>query len=192
MMMESSMRVVLSLSHMFVSGNPEWVFYHWDCPGTRVFANSSLPDCQVIAYLLSCWDEPVMPGICHISMRKSRVLHATNAGKGLAWLFLLLSAMSTYVDEQNCHGSCSSCSIRRCGDGMWKRCLHVSDLMVPFRVFRVDRKTGFHCCLLVSGKHLSGMEAPEYNHEWCVVNMDANVSIFRLLDKGEDGVIMLF
>lgn len=27
--------------------------------------------------------------------------------------FLLLSAMSTYVDEQNCHGSCSSCSIRR-------------------------------------------------------------------------------
>lgn len=140
MMTESSMRVVPPLSHMFVSGNPEWVFYCWYCPGTRVFANSSLPDCQVIADLWSCWDEPVMPVRCHISLRKSRVLHATNdsmwnAGKGLAWLFLLLSAMSTYVDEQNCTGSCSSCSIRRwmMAVSMWKRCLdclHVSDLMV--------------------------------------------------------------
>lgn len=64
MMTESSMRVVPPLSHMFVSGNPEWVFYYpewvfyyWYCPGTRVFANSSLPDCQVIADLWSCWDE---------------------------------------------------------------------------------------------------------------------------------------
>ena len=134
-MTESSMRVVPSLSHMFVSRNQEWVFYHCDCPETRVFANSSLPDCQVIAYLWSCWDEPVMSVRCHISLRRSRVLHAVNgnlwnAGKGLAWLFLLLSAMSTYVNEQNCPGSCSSCSIRRCDDGMWKRCLHVSDLMV--------------------------------------------------------------
>lgn len=81
-----------------------------------------------------------LPVRCHIRLRKSRVLHATNdsmwnAGKGLAWLFLLLSAMSTYVDEQNCTGSCSSCSIRRwmMAVSMWKRCLdclHVSDLMV--------------------------------------------------------------
>lgn len=33
---------------------------------------------QVIAYLWSCWDEPVMPVRCHISLRKSQVLHATN------------------------------------------------------------------------------------------------------------------
>lgn len=185
MMTESSMRVVPPLSHMFVSGNPEWVFYYpewvfycWYCPGTRVFANSSLPDCQVIADLWSCWDEPVMPVRCHIRLRKSRVLHATNdsmwnAGKGLAWLFLLLSAMSTYVDEQNCTGSCSSCSIRRwmMAVSMWKRCLdclHVSDLMVTVPCLPHGSHS-FHCCLLVSGKHLSGMEAsPEYNHEWCV------------------------
>ena len=178
MMTESSMRVVPPLSHMFVSGNPEWVFYCWYCPGTRVFANSSLPDCQVIADLWSCWDEPVMPVRCHIRLRKSRVLHATNdsmwnAGKGLARLFLLLSAMSTYVDEQNCTGSCSSCSIRRwmMAVSMWKRCLdclHVSDLMVTVPCLPRG-SSSFHCCLLVSGKHLSGMEAPpEYNHEWCV------------------------
>lgn len=155
MMTESSMRVVPPLSHMFVSGNPEWVFYYpewvfyyWYCPGTRVFANSSLPDCQVIADLWSCWDEPVMPVRCHNSLRKSRVLHATNdsmwnAGKGLAWLFLLLSAMSTYVDEQNCTGSCSSCSIRRwswllaCESDAWIASMYQT-WWLPFRVFRVE------------------------------------------------------
>lgn len=155
MMTESSMRVVPPLSHMFVSGNPEWVFYYpewvfycWYCPGTRVFANSSLPDCQVIADLWSCLDEPVMPVRCHNSLRKSRVLHATNdsmwnAGKGLAWLFLLLSAMSTYVDEQNCTGSCSSCSIRRwswllaCESDAWIASMYQT-WWLPFRVFRVE------------------------------------------------------
>lgn len=54
---------------------------------------------------------------------------------------------------------------------MWKRCLdclHVSDLMVTVPCLPRG-SSSFHCCLLVSGKHLSGMEAPpEYNHEWCV------------------------
>lgn len=33
-------------------------FITGDCPGTRVFANSSLPDCQVIAYLCHVWMNP--------------------------------------------------------------------------------------------------------------------------------------
>lgn len=78
MMAESAMRPELSSSRMFVSGNPIESFITGAERGTRVFANSSLPDCQVIAYLWSCWDEPVIPVRCHISLRKSRVQLAVN------------------------------------------------------------------------------------------------------------------
>lgn len=111
------------------------------CEWFRHYRICSCQETRNESFIVDTVREPeYLPVRCHIRLRKSRVLHATNdsmwnAGKGLAWLFLLLSAMSTYVDEQNCTGSCSSCSIRRwmMAVSMWKRCLdclHVSDLMV--------------------------------------------------------------
>ena len=199
-MTESSMRVVPSLSHMFVSRNQEWVFYHCDCPETRVFANSSLPDCQVIAYLWSCWDEPVIPVRCHISLRKSRVQLAVNdsmwnAGKGVlpvivcnvhicGWTKLprvMLVLFNTALDDD-----CWTCRYR-CG---LSPCI---SWWLPFRVFSVDRKSSFHCCLLVSGKHLSGIDWKRLNTImndalWTWMRMWAYSACGK---SGKDGVIML-
>lgn len=151
--------LVPSLSHMFVLGNPGWVFYHWDCPGIRVFANFSLPDWHVIAYQWSCWTRHDW------QMSSGGVQLAADSMWNAGMVWLLLSAMSTCVDGSKLPGSCLSCSIRR-----WMMAVHVKAMLglppciswwLPFRVFRVDRKSSFHCCLLVSvesGKHLSGIK----------------------------------
>lgn len=149
-------------------------FITGDCPGTRVFANSSLPDCQVIAYLWSCWDEPVIPVRCHISLRKSRVQLVVNdsmwnAGKGVLPVIVCNVHICGWTKLHRVMLVLFNTAMRWWLLNMWKRCsdcLHVSDLMVPFRVFRVDRKSSFHCCLLVSGKHLSGIDGSAWIQSW--------------------------
>lgn len=89
MMTESSMRVVPPLSHMFVSGNPEWVFYYWYCPGTRVF---------VATYRWWCWTCPL--SFCLMSsgglwFSCCHWWHVMLVMLAKAWLFLLLTGMST-------------------------------------------------------------------------------------------------
>lgn len=70
---------------------------------------------------------------------------------GLAWLFLLLSAMSTYVDEQNCSGSCSSYyGVGWCLLNIWKAGRIASMYQtwwLPFRVFRVESHRFAVACL---------------------------------------------